>query len=134
MALRSWYHSSEKLQIPSPSQGTSGLKVLLIPKKDEVFRIHPRRFHANHYNTKEPRQHNQTPIIQIKPPTACVPVNALVCLFVVAASLIKVIMVNIRQATARDLLDMQTTNLWCLPENYQVTPIVVRHETRLARP
>ena len=29
-------------------------------------------------------------------------------------------MVNVRQATARDLLDMQTTNLWCLPENYQV--------------
>lgn len=37
-----------------------------------------------------------------------------------AAALIKVIMVNIRQATARDLIDMQTTNLWCLPENYQV--------------
>ena len=31
-------------------------------------------------------------------------------------------MVNIRQATARDLIDMQTTNLWCLPENYQVRP------------
>ena len=30
-------------------------------------------------------------------------------------------MVNIRQAEARDLLDMQTTNLWCLPENYQVS-------------
>lgn len=30
-------------------------------------------------------------------------------------------MVNIRQATANDLLYMQMTNLWCLPENYQVT-------------
>lgn len=29
-------------------------------------------------------------------------------------------MVNIRQATVHDLLHMQTTNLWCLPENYQV--------------
>lgn len=32
----------------------------------------------------------------------------------------KIIMVNIRQATANDLLYMQMTNLWCLPENYQV--------------
>ena len=30
-------------------------------------------------------------------------------------------MVNIRQATVNDLLQMQTTNLWCLPENYQVS-------------
>ena len=30
-------------------------------------------------------------------------------------------MVNIRQATVHDLLQMQTTNLWCLPENYQVS-------------
>mmetsp|Transcript_40691 Transcript_40691/g.84699 ORF Transcript_40691/g.84699 Transcript_40691/m.84699 type:complete len:176 (-) Transcript_40691:156-683(-) len=29
-------------------------------------------------------------------------------------------MVNIRQATVTDLLQMQTTNLWCLPENYQM--------------
>jgi hypothetical protein len=29
-------------------------------------------------------------------------------------------MVCIRQATVNDLLQMQTTNLWCLPENYQV--------------
>jgi hypothetical protein len=29
-------------------------------------------------------------------------------------------MVNIRQATPHDLLHMQMTNLWCLPENYQV--------------
>jgi len=29
-------------------------------------------------------------------------------------------MVSIRQATVHDLLHMQTTNLWCLPENYQV--------------
>lgn len=29
-------------------------------------------------------------------------------------------MVCIRQATVHDLLQMQTTNLWCLPENYQV--------------
>mmetsp|Transcript_5599 Transcript_5599/g.8529 ORF Transcript_5599/g.8529 Transcript_5599/m.8529 type:complete len:201 (-) Transcript_5599:132-734(-) len=29
-------------------------------------------------------------------------------------------MVCIRQATAEDLLQMQTTNLWCLPENYQM--------------
>ncbi len=29
-------------------------------------------------------------------------------------------MVCIRQATSNDLLQMQTTNLWCLPENYQV--------------
>ena len=29
-------------------------------------------------------------------------------------------MVNIRQATVDDLMQMQTTNLWCLPENYQV--------------
>ena len=35
-------------------------------------------------------------------------------------------MVNIRQATASDLLDMQTTNLWCLPENYQVRPFKTR--------
>ena len=30
-------------------------------------------------------------------------------------------MVCIRQATVHDLLQMQTTNLWCLPENYQVS-------------
>ena len=29
-------------------------------------------------------------------------------------------MVCIRQATVQDLLQMQTTNLWCLPENYQM--------------
>ena len=29
-------------------------------------------------------------------------------------------MVCTRQATAEDLLAMQTTNLWCLPENYQM--------------
>jgi ribosomal protein S18 acetylase RimI-like enzyme len=29
-------------------------------------------------------------------------------------------MVCIRQATVHDLLQMQTTNLWCLPENYQM--------------
>ena len=29
-------------------------------------------------------------------------------------------MVCIRQATADDLIAMQTTNLWCLPENYQL--------------
>lgn len=29
-------------------------------------------------------------------------------------------MVCIRQATSDDLLQMQSTNLWCLPENYQV--------------
>jgi hypothetical protein len=29
-------------------------------------------------------------------------------------------MVCIRQATVKDLLQMQNTNLWCLPENYQV--------------
>eukprot|EP01041_Mallomonas_annulata_P008549 gene8549-17629_t len=29
-------------------------------------------------------------------------------------------MVCVRQATAHDLLQMQTTNLWCLPENYQM--------------
>ena len=29
-------------------------------------------------------------------------------------------MVCIRQATVYDLLQMQTTNLWCLPENYQM--------------
>jgi ribosomal protein S18 acetylase RimI-like enzyme len=29
-------------------------------------------------------------------------------------------MVCIRQATVVDLLAMQTTNLWCLPENYQM--------------
>ena len=29
-------------------------------------------------------------------------------------------MVCIRMATVNDLLQMQTTNLWCLPENYQV--------------
>lgn len=29
-------------------------------------------------------------------------------------------MVNIRQASVHDLLQMQTTNLWCLPENYQM--------------
>ena len=29
-------------------------------------------------------------------------------------------MVNIRQATVDDLIQMQTTNLWCLPENYQM--------------
>jgi N-alpha-acetyltransferase 10/11 len=32
----------------------------------------------------------------------------------------KSIMVNIRQATVHDLLHMQMTNLWCLPENYQM--------------
>ena len=32
-------------------------------------------------------------------------------------------MVSIRQATVHDLLQMQTTNLWCLPENYQVSSI-----------
>jgi hypothetical protein len=30
-------------------------------------------------------------------------------------------MVCIRQATVHDLLQMQCTNLWCLPENYQVS-------------
>lgn len=30
-------------------------------------------------------------------------------------------MVCIRLATVNDLLQMQTTNLWCLPENYMVT-------------
>lgn len=35
-------------------------------------------------------------------------------------------MVNIRQATVHDLLQMQTTNLWCLPENYQVRRIICR--------
>ena len=29
-------------------------------------------------------------------------------------------MVNIRMATTNDLIDMQQTNLWCLPENYQM--------------
>lgn len=29
-------------------------------------------------------------------------------------------MVSIRQATVHDLLQIQTTNLWCLPENYQM--------------
>mmetsp|Transcript_26322 Transcript_26322/g.40775 ORF Transcript_26322/g.40775 Transcript_26322/m.40775 type:complete len:181 (+) Transcript_26322:91-633(+) len=29
-------------------------------------------------------------------------------------------MVCIRQATVEDLLSMQNTNLWCLPENYQM--------------
>mmetsp|Transcript_41189 Transcript_41189/g.46518 ORF Transcript_41189/g.46518 Transcript_41189/m.46518 type:complete len:268 (-) Transcript_41189:98-901(-) len=29
-------------------------------------------------------------------------------------------MVSIRQATVYDLLQIQTTNLWCLPENYQM--------------
>jgi hypothetical protein len=29
-------------------------------------------------------------------------------------------MVCIRQATVDDLLAMQSANLWCLPENYQV--------------
>jgi hypothetical protein len=29
-------------------------------------------------------------------------------------------MVCIRQATVDDLISMQNTNLWCLPENYQV--------------
>lgn len=29
-------------------------------------------------------------------------------------------MVSIRQATADDLIQMQTSNLWCLPENYQL--------------
>lgn len=27
---------------------------------------------------------------------------------------------SIRQATVDDLLQMQATNLWCLPENYQM--------------
>lgn len=29
-------------------------------------------------------------------------------------------MVSIRNATLDDLLQMQNTNLWCLPENYQM--------------
>jgi len=29
-------------------------------------------------------------------------------------------MVNIRQATAEDLIQIQNCNLWCLPENYQL--------------
>ena len=29
-------------------------------------------------------------------------------------------MVNIRMATVNDLMSMQMTNLWCLPENYQM--------------
>jgi len=32
----------------------------------------------------------------------------------------KFTMVSIRQATVQDLLQIQTTNLWCLPENYQM--------------
>lgn len=27
---------------------------------------------------------------------------------------------SIRQATVDDLIQMQTANLWCLPENYQM--------------
>jgi len=30
-------------------------------------------------------------------------------------------MVSIRQANVDDLIEMQNTNLWCLPENYQVS-------------
>ena len=30
-------------------------------------------------------------------------------------------MVSIRQANVYDLIEMQNTNLWCLPENYQVS-------------
>lgn len=29
-------------------------------------------------------------------------------------------MVSIRNANVEDLLQMQNTNLWCLPENYQM--------------
>jgi len=29
-------------------------------------------------------------------------------------------MVSIRMANVQDLLQVQNTNLWCLPENYQV--------------
>jgi peptide alpha-N-acetyltransferase len=29
-------------------------------------------------------------------------------------------MASIRQATADDLIAMQASNLWCLPENYQL--------------
>jgi peptide alpha-N-acetyltransferase len=29
-------------------------------------------------------------------------------------------MVSIRQATAEDLVAMQNSNLWCLPENYNL--------------
>ena len=29
-------------------------------------------------------------------------------------------MATIRQATAEDLIAMQASNLWCLPENYQM--------------
>ena len=36
-------------------------------------------------------------------------------------------MVNIRLATVDDLLQMQTTNLWCLPENYQACLFVIVH-------
>jgi hypothetical protein len=35
-----------------------------------------------------------------------------------ASTTIIIIMVCIRQANVHDLLQMQTTNLWCLPENY----------------
>lgn len=34
-------------------------------------------------------------------------------------------MVSIRQANVKDLLQMQTTNLWCLPENYQVRTVLL---------
>lgn len=39
-------------------------------------------------------------------------------------------MVCIRQATVNDLLQMQTTNLWCLPENYQVRSHQSIHSVR----
>lgn len=39
-------------------------------------------------------------------------------------------MVCIRQATSDDLLQMQTTNLWCLPENYQVSGVRAEDHTR----
>ena len=45
-------------------------------------------------------------------------------------------MVCIRQATAEDLLQMQATNLWCLPENYQVTrrPPLKSHQFPVPHP
>jgi hypothetical protein len=31
-----------------------------------------------------------------------------------------IVMVNIRMAEVKDLIEMQQCNLWCLPENYQM--------------
>ena len=51
----------------------------------------------------------------------CNPLLRTRCLYLFLIKFKRLNMVCIRMATVNDLLQMQMTNLWCLPENYQVS-------------